>query len=232
MALATTHEVLEQSKQKYCGCVTCRLAEQEDFKEQSSALEEIAEARSSAQFKHNCIFLPKFHPELNPIERVWSRMKWYVRKYCNNKSNLEELLKRMVEGLGSVNLPLNLVRKYIRTTLCYLIAYRNGHDIVTATTVIKKYKSHRAYNKSTDMSTVTIFGDLQQLYGIAEENNNNDIDDDNDENSNVENDATIEAIPDEETTPVEPFQIEDVLDSVDDDVAKLTSFYNSICIQE
>ena len=30
-----------------------------------------------------CVFLPKFHCELNPIERVWAQAKRYTRAYCD-----------------------------------------------------------------------------------------------------------------------------------------------------
>ena len=45
-----------------------------DFKEQQNAIQELVLSRG-----HFCIFLPKFHPELNFIERYWSRAKWYAR---------------------------------------------------------------------------------------------------------------------------------------------------------
>ena len=48
------------------------LSEQADFKEQQNAIQELVLSRG-----HFCIFLPKFHPELNFIERYWSRVKWY-----------------------------------------------------------------------------------------------------------------------------------------------------------
>ena len=32
---------------------------------------------------HLCIFLPKYHPELNFIERYWSRVKWHARRYSD-----------------------------------------------------------------------------------------------------------------------------------------------------
>ena len=31
---------------------------------------------------HVCIFLPRYHCELAPIERAWSFAKWYCRRYC------------------------------------------------------------------------------------------------------------------------------------------------------
>ena len=55
-------------------CLEFLLSEQADFKEQQNAIQELVLSRG-----HFCIFLPKFHPELNFIERYWSRAKWYAR---------------------------------------------------------------------------------------------------------------------------------------------------------
>ena len=52
-------------------CLARILANHKDFFEQKSALEEILLARG-----HKCLFLPKFHCELNPIEMYWA--------YCKN----------------------------------------------------------------------------------------------------------------------------------------------------
>ena len=32
---------------------------------------------------HMCVFIPKFHCELNPIERCWCHAKKYTRAHCN-----------------------------------------------------------------------------------------------------------------------------------------------------
>ena len=40
-------------------------------------------ARLLRCFEHDCLFLPKFHPELNPIERVWGKAKLYSRHHCD-----------------------------------------------------------------------------------------------------------------------------------------------------
>jgi hypothetical protein len=48
------------------GCCMARLlSQQDDFKNQESMLEELIQGAG-----HYCIFLPKFHCELNPIEMV------------------------------------------------------------------------------------------------------------------------------------------------------------------
>ena len=50
---------------------------------------------------HQLKFLPKFHPELNMIERVWSQMKWYIRKHADG--SLETLKRLMKTGLPQKN---------------------------------------------------------------------------------------------------------------------------------
>lgn len=100
-------------------------------------MEQLALERSINGKKHRCIFLPKFHPELNPIERVWGRMKWYVRQYCDHKTTHAQLKETMIRALESTILPISLIRKYIRLSYAYLIAYKYGNDIVEATSWIK-----------------------------------------------------------------------------------------------
>ena len=39
--------------------------------------------RLLVRFEQQAMFIPKFHPELNPIERVWGRAKVYARNHCN-----------------------------------------------------------------------------------------------------------------------------------------------------
>ena len=49
-----------------------------DFTTQTTLVEELITSRS-----HICLFFPKFHCELNAIERVWCHAKNYARKYVN-----------------------------------------------------------------------------------------------------------------------------------------------------
>jgi hypothetical protein len=51
---------------------------QPDFKEQKSLVQEVIEAAG-----HLCIFLPKFHCELNFIEFFWGVVKKYLRDNCD-----------------------------------------------------------------------------------------------------------------------------------------------------
>ena len=54
------------------------LGKHEDFQNQTTLVEELIASRS-----HLCFFFPKFHCELNAIERVWCHAKNYARKYVN-----------------------------------------------------------------------------------------------------------------------------------------------------
>ena len=49
-----------------------------DFKYEKTALEHFMQERG-----HQAIFLPKFHCELNPIERGWGEAKRYSRAHCD-----------------------------------------------------------------------------------------------------------------------------------------------------
>ncbi|KAF8235137.1 hypothetical protein L208DRAFT_1258839 [Tricholoma matsutake] len=52
-------------------CMACLLSQQDDFKNQPSMLKTYIHSKG-----HECIFLPKFHCKLNPIEMVGNC-------YCN-----------------------------------------------------------------------------------------------------------------------------------------------------
>ena len=52
--------------------------------------------------RHIVYMLPKYHCELNPIERVWAQAKRYSRAHC--KYNLVSLRKTIIPALESVPL--------------------------------------------------------------------------------------------------------------------------------
>ena len=103
---------------------------------------------------HYCKFLTKFHPNLNPIERVWSRMKWFVRQFVDG--SMETLTRLMNEGLcypdndDMKNLTACTIRKYIGLTRAYLLAYDKGLDIVAAEEWLKQRRSRREYSGQMD----------------------------------------------------------------------------------
>jgi len=52
------------------------LRQHQDFKEEKCRIERLLDN------KHIAYFLPKYHCELNPIERVWAQAKRYSKAYC------------------------------------------------------------------------------------------------------------------------------------------------------
>ena len=70
---------------------------QPDFKEQKSLVQEVIEASG-----HLCIFLPKFHCELNFIEFFWGAVKRYLREHCNY--TFKTLQDNMPKALESVSI--------------------------------------------------------------------------------------------------------------------------------
>ena len=85
------------------------------------------------------MFIPKFHCEINQIERVWCSAKKYTRAHCDYTfQGLEATINR---AFDSVNV--DMVRKYFRKVREYNRAYRDkikiGKDMEKA---LKSYNSH------------------------------------------------------------------------------------------
>ncbi|CAM9780886.1 unnamed protein product, partial [Heterosigma akashiwo] len=108
-----------------------------DFQQRvKSILEEMV-----LELGHAVDFLPKFHCELNPIERSWSRSKYYVSNFCDETFSS---MKRLIdESFREQNMPLELIQKYFDHADRYAKKYREGCSILQAQMSIKK-KSHRA----------------------------------------------------------------------------------------
>jgi hypothetical protein len=120
-------------------CSRAILSNQPDFLEQKSLVQETIE-----RLGHRCIFLPKYHCELNFIEFFWGAVKRYLREHCDY--TFEGLRARMGDALRSVDLM--TIRKWERRTYRWLDAYRQGLDCKDAQLQVKKfssrqYKSHR-----------------------------------------------------------------------------------------
>ena len=49
-----------------------------NFKYEKTKVEKLVTDRG-----HRCIFIPKYHCKLNPIERVWGHAKQYTRTHCD-----------------------------------------------------------------------------------------------------------------------------------------------------
>lgn len=106
-----------------------------DFKNEKTALEHFVQEKT-----HRAIYLPKFHCELNPIERVWGEAKCFTRSHCDY--SFAGLERTIVPALESVRL--DTIRKYFRKCREYMQAYQEGNaggnDVERA---VQTYKSHR-----------------------------------------------------------------------------------------
>lgn len=94
------------------------LTNHDDFKNEKPKLCHYLESRG-----HVALHLPKFHPELNPIERVWAQSKQYTKAYC--KYTLPSLCATIPHGLDLVKL--DNIQNFHRKCRHYMFAYFEGH---------------------------------------------------------------------------------------------------------
>lgn len=111
-----------------------------DFKNEKSRIERyLIEDRG-----HIVYMLPKYHCELNPIERVWAQAKRYTKAYC--KYNIRSLRTIIIPALETVTV--ENIKNYFRKSRHYMFAYieglAGGCDLEN---LVKQYKvavkSHR-----------------------------------------------------------------------------------------
>ena len=105
-----------------------------DFQNATTLLEDLVHSRG-----HLCVFYPKYHCELSPIELVWCIAKKYTRAYANG--SIVRLRKLVPEGLDSVTT--EQIKKFFRLCRDYERVYREGLTGKAVEERIKVYKSHR-----------------------------------------------------------------------------------------
>ena len=88
---------------------------------------------------HLCIYLPKFHCELNSIEHCWCYAKKHTRAYCNG--SIVRLRKIVPEALD--NIPMDVISIFFANCNDYETVYREGHSCEMVDKIVKTYKSHR-----------------------------------------------------------------------------------------
>ena len=93
------------------------LSQHDDFKNEKNSLETLLSGKG-----HTAVFLPKFHCELNGIERVWGHSKPLTRAYCNYM--MASLLETVPWALDSVSA--ESIRNYINKSRSYMFAYLAG----------------------------------------------------------------------------------------------------------
>ena len=98
-----------------------------DFKNEKSTIE-----RFLVEEKGNITYmLPKFHCELNPIERVWAQAKRNARAYC--KYSRKSLRNTIMPALNSVTMEnmQNHFRKVRHYMFVYLEGVAGGSDLIS-----------------------------------------------------------------------------------------------------
>jgi len=107
---------------------------QPDFLEQKSLVQETIE-----NVGHMCIFLPKFHCELNFIEFFWGAVKRYLREHCDY--SYDGLKANLPDALASVDI--STIQKWEHRMIRWMHAYRGGKDAKEAQVEVKKFSSRR-----------------------------------------------------------------------------------------
>lgn len=121
--------------EKMGNCCAVRLLQsQPDFQNQRGRLEE--EINRSG---HLVIFYPKFHCELNFIERFWCSAKRYARDNCTY--GLAGLRETVPKAISSI--PTATINRYYNRCERIIEAYRSGCKIGTQEFKDRVYSSHR-----------------------------------------------------------------------------------------
>ena len=116
------------------------LASHINFREEKTKIEHFLN-----KMGHICIFLPKFHCELNPIERCWAQAKRYTRAHTNY--TIQKLRTDVPVALDSVTVEniTNYFRKVTHYMFAYLQGIAGGSDLENGVKKMKEiiYKSHQ-----------------------------------------------------------------------------------------
>ena len=149
-------------------CCQRMLATQHDFGTERSALQHTVETRITIQgiscLRHLCLFLPKFHCELNWIERMWGASKAYTRSHCmytlqglrdTVPLSLTQDLSEVVDMSACSDLPVSplyLQRRWARISRQYMREYRKGSDACDAIRAVTEQRTmaHARHRDTSD----------------------------------------------------------------------------------
>jgi hypothetical protein len=125
------------------GIVTCCarhcMSSHPNFRAQKSLLEETISTAG-----HLCLFLPKYHCELSPIEAFWGAAKRYARSNCDYSFvGLRACVPKSLESVSLVS-----IRKFFRRCEHFVQSYHLGCDYELTKFAHKKYRSHRRIPES------------------------------------------------------------------------------------
>ncbi|EGO18931.1 hypothetical protein SERLADRAFT_443479 [Serpula lacrymans var. lacrymans S7.9] len=115
-------------------CMYRVLSLQDDFANEKPMLQKYIEGRG-----HICMYLPKFHCELNPIEMLWGFMKYRYRKVSDGKfSTAKVLVPQCLNMCDTIT-----IRRFFCKTWRYMDSYSKGLDAYQTAFAVKVFKSHR-----------------------------------------------------------------------------------------
>ncbi|KAJ3563302.1 hypothetical protein NP233_g9023 [Leucocoprinus birnbaumii] len=123
-------------------CMARLLSQQDDFINQESMLERVIRDAG-----HECIFLPKFHCEMNPIEMYWGWVKFRYRQVP--KPTFEDAKKAAIDAFDAC--PVDVIRRFINRSWRFMSAYRLGLTGKAAAWAVRKQKGHRAVSNAAMM---------------------------------------------------------------------------------
>ncbi|OAV99718.1 hypothetical protein PTTG_25268 [Puccinia triticina 1-1 BBBD Race 1] len=138
----TEQSDLETSSASITCCWSKILSQQSDFLNERPLLQSIIEDAG-----HACLFLLKFHCELNPIELFWSYIKQSYRKQshtCSSFKACQALFNKVRQSC-----PVITIRRYFRRIDRQLHIYKQGYNGPQSSILMKKYTSHRCIPQNT-----------------------------------------------------------------------------------
>ncbi|KDQ24982.1 hypothetical protein PLEOSDRAFT_34158 [Pleurotus ostreatus PC15] len=128
-------------------CMARLLSQQDDFKNQPSMVKTLI-----TDVGHYCIFLPKFHCELNPIEMYWGWCKYRYREA--DKKTFEEAKQAAIRCLDGC--PAEVIRQFINRSWRFMSAYWLGLTGRAAEWVVRKQRQHHSVSQSAMMALESI----------------------------------------------------------------------------
>ncbi|CAB1109399.1 unnamed protein product [Ectocarpus sp. CCAP 1310/34] len=131
---------IKKGQQKYdpALCTSVVFGTQEDFASVEPSLVVLVKRHEGV-----AIMLPKLHREINPIELVWGRSKYWVRQHCKYtiaclRTNVNKSYAVAEDRLG-----LAIVQKFCRTVANFNEVYSDGLQGAEAVQKRDTFKSHR-----------------------------------------------------------------------------------------
>ena len=130
------------------GCYNHKMKLEDMRKEIASHPDFMNEKTKLEHYINSCgnafLFIPKYHCEMNPIERCWSQAKRHTRAYCNY--SITGLRKYIPTSLDNVSV--ENIQNFFRRVRDYMYGYLLGHQAgLQLEELLKKFskqfKSHR-----------------------------------------------------------------------------------------